>query len=134
MQSSLHEPGRLHPSLSRFAIIASFLSARAGGTQDRHNCSSINTKLLLNVFIDDIIVLRTPHSVHTLTSKEKLAIAVYRAQKVSTSIRVKHLTCHLPNTVEKYGRIRIIGESERVRSVYGQNSGGRIIETRHLQR
>ena len=41
-----------------------------------------------------------------------------------TSITVKQLTCYLPNTVEKWGKIWIIGESECVQSVYGQNSVG----------
>ena len=81
-------------------------------------------KLLLNIFTDNRIILRTLHSVHTLTSKGKIAIAVYYAQQVSPSRKMKRLTHYLPNTVDKWGKIRIIGESECVRSVYGQISVG----------
>ena len=40
------------------------------------------------------------------------------------SIKVKTLTRYIPSTIEKWGKIRIIGESECVRSVYGQSSVG----------
>lgn len=59
-----------------------------------------------------------------LTSKEKTAIAVYFAQQTPNPTEVKRLTRHLPNQVDKWGKIRIIGESECVQSVYGQNSAG----------
>jgi len=56
--------------------------------------------------------------------KEKRAIAVYFAQQLSRQVPVKTVTRHLPNTVDKWGKIRILGESEGVRSVYGQTSVG----------
>lgn len=80
--------------------------------------------MLLNIFTDDRIVLRTPHSVYTLQPNEKMAIAVYFAQQLSIAVSAKHLIRYLSDQVERWGKIRIIGESECVRSVYAQKSVG----------
>ena len=81
-------------------------------------------KLLLILFTDDHIVLRTPRSVYTLKPNEKMAIAVYFIQQLSIAVKAKHLMRYLPDQIERWGKIRIIGESECVRSIYGQKSVG----------
>ena len=81
-------------------------------------------KLLLILFTDDRIVLRTPRSVYTLKPNEKMAIAVYFVQQLSIAVKSKRLMRYLPDQIERWGKIRIIGESECVRSIYGQRSVG----------
>jgi len=51
--------------------------------------------------------------------KEKRAIAMYFAQQLLCQVTVKTVTRHLPSTVDKWGKIQILSESEGVRSIYG---------------
>jgi len=53
-----------------------------------------------------------------------MAIAVYFAQQLSTPVNARRLIRHLPDQVARWGKIRIIGESECVRSAYAQKSIG----------
>ena len=53
-----------------------------------------------------------------------MAIAVYFTQQLSISVTAKRLIRYLPDQVERWGKIRIIGESECVQSIYGRKSVG----------
>lgn len=62
-----------------------------------------------------------------------MAIAVYFTQQLSIPVTAKRLIRYLPDQVDRWGKIRIIGESECERSVYAQNSARETRGTLHLQ-
>lgn len=59
-----------------------------------------------------------------LRPNEKMAIAVYFTQQLSITVTARRLAPYLPDQVEQWGKICIIGESECVRSIYAQKSVG----------
>ena len=88
------------------------------------NLFIIECKLLFNIFTDDCIVLRTPQSVYTLMPNKKMTITVYFSRQLSNPVLARRLIHYLPDQVSRWGKIRIIGESECMQSVYAQKSVG----------
>lgn len=71
---------------------------------------------------DDQCLLRTPHGHYKLAPSEKVAIGVYFQQALGLSASSKLIAKYLPDQVERWGKMRIKGNAECIRSRYANES------------
>ena len=72
--------------------------------------------------INDQIVLRTPHNWYKLTPTEKVAIGVYFKNLLELAASSKSIAKHIPDKIERWGKIRFKGDAECVRSSWAHES------------
>ena len=91
-------------------------------TRERRNWHIISKAETCFPEINDRIILQTPHGWFNPTPTEKVVITVYFKNLLGLAASSKLIAKHLPDNIERWGKIRFKGDAECVRSCWAHGS------------